>query len=196
VLGRILNGAVRVVRSVNSRLRVIALRSRFPGVEIGRNVLVHAGVAFSITGNGKLKIADNVAFTQNAVIIVRDGHLTIGADAYVGGGTHIVSIDSISIGRNALIAEHVTIRDQDHDFTGPLPTALNGFKTAPIVIGDNVWIGAKATIVKGVRIGNNAVIGANSVVTSNIPDDAVAAGVPARVLRIVERRRGGEMPAG
>ncbi|MCA1779929.1 MAG: hypothetical protein LC637_11255 [Xanthomonadaceae bacterium] len=60
-----------------------------------------------------------------------------------------------------------------------------GFTTAPVEIGNNVWIGAKATITKGVKIGNNAVVGANSVVTSDIPAGVLAAGVPARILRTI-----------
>lgn len=97
----------------------------------------------------------------------------------------IVCRERISIGDNALIAEHVAIRDQDHLYGQGLTTVAADFATAPIVIGSNVWIGAKATITRGVTIGNNSVIGANSVVTTDIPADVVAAGVPARIIRLI-----------
>jgi acetyltransferase-like isoleucine patch superfamily enzyme len=65
-------------------------------------------------------------------------------------------------------------------------------RTAPIHIGDNVWIGAKATITRGVTIGDNAVVGANSVVTGDVPADAVYAGAPARLIRMRNGSRPGE----
>lgn len=65
-------------------------------------------------------------------------------------------------------------------------TARAGFLTAPIVIGNNVWIGAKATVTKGVSIGDNSVIAANAVVTRDIPAGTLAAGVPARVIRRID----------
>lgn len=98
----------------------------------------------------------------------------------------LASVERITIGRDALIAEHVTIRDQDHDITGTRPYRAAGMRSSPVTIGDNVWIGAKATITRGVTIGDNAVIGANSVVTSDIPAGAVAVGAPAHVIHEVE----------
>jgi acetyltransferase-like isoleucine patch superfamily enzyme len=84
------------------------------------------------------------------------------------------------------IAEHVKIRDQDHVFGLGLKPSQAGFSTAPVFIGDNVWIGAKATITKGVKIGNNCVVGANSVVTCDVPANSVVVGAPARVVRKIE----------
>ncbi len=68
-----------------------------------------------------------------------------------------------------------------------LPYRMAGMRSAPICIGNNVWVGAKATVTRGVSIGDNAVIGANSVVTENIPSNAIVAGCPARVIRLIER---------
>ena len=85
-----------------------------------------------------------------------------------------------------MIAEHVTVRDQDHNFGAGVETIESGFTTAAIEIGNNVWIGAKATITKGVKIGNNSVVGANSVVTRDVPPDTVVAGSPAIILRKIQ----------
>lgn len=116
----------------------------------------------------------------------------IGSDSYIGAGAVIAASELITIGRDALIAEYVTIRDQDHEFESHGPTRLAGMRTAPIHIGDNVWIGAKATITRGVTIGDNAVVGANSVVTGDVPADAVYAGAPARLIRMRNGSRPGE----
>lgn len=90
------------------------------------------------------------------------------------------------IGRDCLIAEHVTIRDHDHVFGPDFLTAHSGFNVDEVAIGDNVWIGAKATVTKGVTIGSNSVIGANAVVTRDIPPNCVAVGNPARVVRTLK----------
>lgn len=80
--------------------------------------------------------------------------------------------EKISIGKDSLIAEGVTIRDQDHQFDlTEIPIRLQGSTTDAIIIGEDVWLGAKATILKGVRIGDHAIIGANSVVTKDIPPE-------------------------
>lgn len=129
-----------------------------------------------------MRVATGSAISANVLLQSR-GRLLVGPGAFIGQGSVIVAREEITIGRDALIAEYVTIRDQDHVFGGPLPTARNGFSTAPVRIGDNVWLGAKVTILKGVSIGHNVVVGANSVVTSDLPDNVVAVGTPARVVR-------------
>lgn len=120
-----------------------------------------------------------------ADITVKHGILEIGARSYIGQFSVICARESIVIGSDCLIAEHVSIRDQDHRFGLGLLTAEAGFTTSSISIGDNVWIGAKTTVTKGVSIGDNAVIGANSVVTQDIPPNSVAVGAPARVIRTI-----------
>ncbi|MBF6555709.1 MAG: hypothetical protein IVW52_05960 [Acidimicrobiales bacterium] len=78
----------------------------------------------------------------------------------------------------------VSIRDHDHAFSSTDVSIVDqGRETAPIRIGDNVWIGGKATITKGVSIGSNSVIGAHAVVVRDLPADCVAVGIPARVIR-------------
>jgi acetyltransferase-like isoleucine patch superfamily enzyme len=96
----------------------------------------------------------------------------------------IASDESIGIGHDCLIAEMVSIRDHDHAFSSTEVSIIEqGRATAPIRIGDNVWIGGKATVTKGVTIGSNTVVGAHAVVTTDLPPDCVAVGIPARVLR-------------
>jgi acetyltransferase-like isoleucine patch superfamily enzyme len=78
----------------------------------------------------------------------------------------------------------VSIRDHDHCFDRlDIPVREQGAVSAPITIGRNVWIGAKVTVTKGISIGDNAIVGANAVVTKDIPANAIAVGIPARVIR-------------
>jgi acetyltransferase-like isoleucine patch superfamily enzyme len=112
------------------------------------------------------------------------GRLEVGERTVFGHHCTIASDESIRIGRDCLIAEMVSIRDHDHDFaSSDVPIIDQGRATAPVRIGDNVWIGGKATITKGVTIGSNTVVGAHAVVTTDLPPDCVAVGIPARVLR-------------
>lgn len=160
---------------------------RFSGVSWGRGVRVMKGVEISVTGSSRLTVGDGVALDRYATLIVQNGRLEIGSGGYIGVGAHIVTRQSVTIGPHALIAEYVTVRDQDHDYRAGEIVADSGFRTAPVTIGANVWIGAKATVTKGVTIGDNAVIGANAVVTRDVPANAVVAGVPARIVRSIAR---------
>jgi acetyltransferase-like isoleucine patch superfamily enzyme len=111
-------------------------------------------------------------------------NMTVGAGAELRLGSGLVNYDaeilcntSITIGDGCWIGPRVVIRDDDeHELDGSI-------QTAPIVIGDNVWIGGQVTILKGVAIGDGAVIAAGAIVTKNVPPRALVAGVPARVMR-------------
>ncbi len=158
------------------------MRSDF---EVEGKVVVGRHVRLRATDGGSAILQDGVSLDRLTDITVKHGRLEIGARSYIGPGSVICARDQVIIGTDCLIAEHVTIRDQDHRFGPGLITAQAGFTTAPVIIGNNVWIGAKATVTKGVTIGDNVVIGANSVVTRNIPSNSVAVGMPARVIRTI-----------
>jgi acetyltransferase-like isoleucine patch superfamily enzyme len=111
------------------------------------------------------------------------GKLAVGAGTIFGHHCTIGVQELVEIGRDCLIAEMVSIRDHDHRFSrSDVPVREQGMVVAPVRIGDNVWLGSKVTVTKGVTIGDNAIVGANAVVTRDIPPNAIAAGVPARVL--------------
>lgn len=180
---RVANGIVRLSRLVRSNVRKAIIRVCFPRVSFAPGVVIGARVRISAIGECSLTIGDGATIDAGAVLIARDSHISIGASTYIGIGAVIVGRSGISIGANTLLAEYVTVRDQDHSFGAASLVADSGFVTAPVSIGANVWIGAKATITRGVTIGDNAVIGANAVVTHDIPRGALAVGVPARVVR-------------
>jgi acetyltransferase-like isoleucine patch superfamily enzyme len=108
--------------------------------------------------------------------------LRLGARVYLNSGAHLFARQRIEIGDDTRIAEDVYLSDTDfHEVAPGVPP-----RTAPIVIGRNVWIGRRAIILPGVTVGDHVVVGAGSVVTRDLPARAVAAGVPAKVLRTIE----------
>jgi acetyltransferase-like isoleucine patch superfamily enzyme len=108
-------------------------------------------------------------------------HVSIGADA------HITCCNSIVIGNNVVTGKKVLITDNSHGNTTKEHMGLHPFKRplyskGPVIIGDNVWIGEKASIMPGVHIGEGAIIGANAVVTKDVQAYSVVGGIPAKIL--------------
>ena len=170
--------------------RVTLYRIAYPGLTVGPGVVVNSGVRIAVTDSGTLEIGAHTIIGPGTSIIVKGGAMRIGPNGFIGQCCILCCCERIDIGRDALIAEHVTIRDQDHRATDSgAPYRTQGMVTAPIRLGDNVWLGAKATVVKGVTIGDGAIIGAGAVVTQSLPAQCRAAGVPARLLREQPRTR-------
>jgi acetyltransferase-like isoleucine patch superfamily enzyme len=116
--------------------------------------------------------------------LVTEGELRIGPRAFVGTGSVIVANQRVIIGCDALIAAYVTIRDDAHKMEpGDLPYNRQGLATAPIDIGNNVWLGTKATVLRGVSIGDGAVVAAHAVVRSHVEARTLVGGIPAKLLR-------------
>ncbi|PLX50922.1 MAG: hypothetical protein C0613_02505 [Desulfobulbaceae bacterium] len=109
-------------------------------------------------------------------------------------GCKIAAAQSISIGRQVMIADNVFITDHDHIYDDPhVPAALiRELRSAPVVIEDGCWLGYGAVVLKGVRIGKRSVIGANSVVTRDVPPFTVVAGNPARVIKKIDLAAAGD----
>jgi acetyltransferase-like isoleucine patch superfamily enzyme len=137
-----------------------------------------------IQGEGELVLGNNVSIVGTVVPVefgtYENGRIEIGDRTFINYGTSIAAHASVKIGAHCFLGHYTFIMDNDqHDVDKHwvLPPS------APVVIEDNVWIGAKAVILPGVRVGRNAVIGAGSIVTKDVPPSCVAAGNPARILR-------------
>jgi acetyltransferase-like isoleucine patch superfamily enzyme len=111
----------------------------------------------------------------------REGRIVIGDHVLISPGTHIVASEEIRIGSNTMMASGCYISDSDWHDTYDRTAELD--KHRPILIGENVWLGVRAIVGKGVSIGDNSIIGAGAVVTRSIPANCIAAGNPARVVR-------------
>lgn len=117
----------------------------------------------------------------------KSNKIVIADNCTFGAFNHITAINSISIGEGCLTGKWVTITDNSHGNTsleelGIRPDRRQLYSKGPVVIGKNVWIGDKATILPNVKIGEGAVVAANAVVTKDVPAYSVVAGIPAKVI--------------
>ena len=108
-------------------------------------------------------------------------NITVGRNVFINQGCHFMDMGGIAIGDDVMIGPKVNLVSSGHPVSPS--ERRNGIVAKPITIGNNVWIGAAATILPGVTIGDNAVIAAGAVVSRNVPAHTLAAGVPARVLK-------------
>ena len=114
-------------------------------------------------------------------------NIHVGDNFYANYDLIILDVCEVRIGHNCMIAPRVSIFTAAHPLDAP--TRISGQEFGkPVTIGDNVWIGGHAVINPGVTIGNNVVIAAGAVVTRDVPDDVVVAGVPAKVIRHLDAR--------
>lgn len=172
------------IRERISRLRRLGLSMTVPGLRLnGKGQEVSPKVVLRSTDGGRIELGSDCCLSRGVEIVAQDGVVSIGAGVFIGPWSTISAKNVVSIGDNCLIAERVTIRDQDHDVHGPvgIPMAQSGFRIAPVHIGNDVWIGAGAVILHGVSIGCGAVVAANAVVNRNVPPYAIVGGVPARL---------------
>jgi acetyltransferase-like isoleucine patch superfamily enzyme len=139
--------------------------------EIGRDAVVRLG-RWSWIGHG-------------TKIRAHEGEVEIGAKSVLGQECTISSFQHVAIGRECIIADRVMLIDFDHGVTeGERPIRLQGIYKRDVNVGHNCWIGYGACILRGVNVGDNAIIGTSTVVTRDLPANAVAGGVPARILRM------------
>ncbi len=113
-----------------------------------------------------------------------NSRIDIGSNCTLNG-TSIRCVSNISIGSDCVFAPDVKIIDHDHHLSITERNSTN-YVSAPIVIENNVWVGYNVVILKGVKIGKNSIIGAGSVVVKDIPENCVAAGIPAKVIKKIE----------
>lgn len=116
-----------------------------------------------------------------------EGVVSIGAKTVLGQECTISAYRHVSIGRECVVADRAMLIDFDHGMVEvERPVRLQGIYKRDVRVGNNVWIGYGACILRGVTVGDNAVIGTSSVVTKDVPPNAVVAGIPARVIRMRE----------
>ena len=187
IIAKPLRGVRTVIGLTRSILLLAWYRSLYSGLAVGSGVYLGRGVHISVVRGGRLTISDDVVIERNCQLIV-EGALAIGARTFIGTGTIIVAAEHVTIGCDCLIAAYATIRDQDHrtDLAGE-PYNRQGLLTAPVQLGENVWVGTKATVLRGTTIGKGAVVGAHALVASPVDAETIVGGVPAKFLKRVDR---------
>lgn len=135
---------------------------------------------------GTLMVGERVrviaTVTPVELVALQGGTLEIGAGTFINYGCSIAASQLVRIGPRCSIGTYVIVMDNDYHRLEP-DRRNEKPPSAPVVIGENVWLGARAIILRGVTIGAGSVIAAGSVVTRDIPAGVLAAGVPARVIR-------------
>jgi acetyltransferase-like isoleucine patch superfamily enzyme len=149
---------------------------------------VCGGVRFEIGPDAKVVLGRWSWLGDCCKIRAHEGVVEIGAKSVLGQECTLSCYQRISIGRECVIADRTMMIDFDHGAVEvERPIREQGIYKRDVRVGHNVWIGYGACILRGVTVGNNAIIGTSSVVTRDVPEDAVVGGAPARVLRMRDK---------
>lgn len=171
-MNKYIRGAGSLIIGVSKSL--ILKIERGSNVKISMPPLISFGTELSVDRGGKLSVGKRLSMRKGCRLNVREkGNVVIGNNLYMNTGCLISCHDSITIGDNVEFGPGVLIYDQDHDFRAEGGIAAKKFKTAPVTIGDNVWIGANSIILRGTTIGDNCVVGAGSVIRGSFPANSV-----------------------
>jgi acetyltransferase-like isoleucine patch superfamily enzyme len=155
---------------------------------VGRRPRVQGRVI--IRNDGTIQIGNQVKISAGHLPVelgaCQGGVLSIGDGTFINSGTSICAQQSVLIGRNCAIGNSSLIMDSDFHSVGD-HTRRPAAK--PVVIEDDVWLGARVTVLKGVRIGRGAVVAAGAVVTKDVAPDTLVGGVPAKIIRKIDRTK-------
>ena len=169
---------MKILRHASLKLRLLA---SFPM----RGSYIHPTVALGLGRGSSVTLGRGTRIGRRSMLYLCDGGtLSVGDDTIIGHYANIRVGNRIEIGRHVRIAQFVSLLGDNHEFDRlDVPIVAQGVTPSPVVIGDNVWIGAGVIVLAGVTVGPGAVLGAGAVVTRDVPEDAVVAGNPARVIR-------------
>ena len=126
---------------------------------------------------GELRAENILLYPGSRLSAEQGGKLTIGKGTYLNRGAEVIAWERVEIGRDCMIGWDALIMDTDLHPVGDRP-----LRNAPVVLHDNVWIGCRAIVLKGVTIGEGSIVSAGSIVTKDVPAYTVVGGQPARVL--------------
>jgi acetyltransferase-like isoleucine patch superfamily enzyme len=166
--------------------RWVWLRLRWRGrLQTDGICFVGPGVKLQIGRRAVLRLGRWSWIGHGTKIRVHEGETEIGAKTVLGQEITISAFQHVSIGRECVIADRVMLIDFDHGASeSDRPVRLQGIYKRDVRVGHNCWVGYGACILRGVTVGDNAIVGTSAVVTRDVPDNAVVGGAPARILRM------------
>jgi acetyltransferase-like isoleucine patch superfamily enzyme len=161
------------------------LRLSQPWIETDGVLFMGRGVDLSARpGMGHLRFGKWVWIGNNCALRCHEGHLSVGDKTVFGSNNVVNCYLDISIGAECIFADWIYVCDFDHTFRDPsLPIRSQGITTSPVRIGDGVWLGEKTSVLRGVTIGDGAIVASHAMVNRDVPPGAIVGGVPARVLK-------------
>lgn len=161
----------------------LAVANASGSVQIDPSSTLYPGSQVTPTGDGTIEIGANCIVHRQSMVVAAGGKIEIGANTTLNPFTIVYGHGGTEIGDGVRIAAHTIIIPANHVFEDRERYIYEqGIKSSGITIEDDVWIGAGCRILDGVTIGEGAVIGAGSVVTEDIPEYSIVAGVPAEVV--------------
>jgi len=144
-----------------------------------------SGVTLQVGRDARLRFGRWVWIGHGTKIRCHEGEVRIGDKTVVGQECTISAYQHVSIGEQCILADRVMLIDFDHNVAEvDRPIRVQGIYKRDVRVGSNVWIGYGAQILRGVSVGDNSIVGAGSVVTKDVPANAVVGGAPARVIRM------------
>jgi len=153
------------------------------------------GLQIQIGRKGEIRFGRFVWVGHGTKLRCHEGVVEIGAKTVIGQECTVSAYQHVRIGEQCIIADRAMFIDFDHSVVDvEKPIRVQGIYKRDVEVGANVWIGYGACILRGVRVGDNAIVGANAVVTSDVPANAVVGGIPARVLRMRDEPSGLSWP--
>lgn len=163
------------------------VRVRCPSrISLGSNVIIDDNVVLDAKGEpstSRIELGDDVLIGRNGILSCTNAYINIGDHVSMGPNCYLTTKRFIEVGSNVSIGPYASLVGAGHSVTDPSKPALLQERTAQgVVVEDGVWLGARVTVLDGVRIGENAIVGAGAVVTEDIPPNVIAVGVPARVI--------------
>ena len=145
------------------------------------------GLELQVARGAQLELGRFVWLGDGTKIRCHEGTVEIGAKTVMGQECTISAYQRVRIGEQCVIADRAMFIDFDHGVVEvERPIRVQGIYKRDVEVGSNVWIGYGACILRGVRVGDNSIVGTNSVVTRDVPANAVVAGIPARIIRMRE----------
>lgn len=161
-----------------------------PDLRLGKGVYIDFNVTmYNAKGGGPIQLDDRVRILRNSIFETGDrGYISVGEHSWINPNTQIAAyINPVIIGRRVLVAANCSFYPHNHGIKGRGPVfGQKADSKGPIIVGDGSWLGVNVAVLGGVKIGENAVIGAGSVVTRDIPANAIAVGSPAKVTKFRE----------
>ncbi len=177
-------GLRNLVKETSSLFKIIPYKLMFQGrLTVGLKQLWGKNTKIVVTKRGKLIIGEMLEARRMDYISVQDGVMKIGNNVFMNQNVSVTCMESVEIKDRCIIANNVVIVDHDHDFVN------GGFVSAPVKLENDVWIGANATVLKGVTIGEGAIVAAGSVVNKDVPAHTMVAGAPARVVKEIKNKK-------
>ncbi|MFF8289172.1 acyltransferase [Streptomyces sp. NPDC016309] len=201
VLSRAVQGGWRWVQETGAVTAEHPGRLRFRRLGPGTRLAFPQGTVF---GEEWIELGDHCIIAEQVTLTAGmlpgldlgpDPVLTLGDGVVLGRGSHVVADAAVTIGSDTFCGPYVYITSTNHSYDDPdEPIGRQWPRSAPVEIGPGCWLGTGAVILPGARIGRNVVVAAGAVVRGEVPDHAVVAGAPARVVRRWDAERGWQPP--